>query len=177
MVCSCLMQLACSPPDDRCPQKHSTFTHFWHWPTNITEDRTTTWTHYPSTRCHTSSPIADENVGIQVWFIFLISVSLAGPWEGSAIKLGLRPGLFNTVSVKWLKVDGCRVWVAKNWSLFVQLEEKMTEKLTAQKEECLSLFVMPLLWGNNCSREVIRTLSLMEPLKCISCEMSSSPVP
>lgn len=127
------------------------------------EDRTTIQTCYPSTRGHSSSPTADETVGIEVWFILLISVSSAGPWEGSAIKSGLRPGLFNTVSVKWLKVDSgltpsaTAVASESRWieaGLFSWKKKWRRKKITAQKEGCLSLFWCryseeKLLWRSN----------------------------
>lgn len=51
-------------------------------------------------------PTVDECVGMEVWFILVISIRSVGPWEGLAIKSRLWLGLFNTVSVKWLKVNG-----------------------------------------------------------------------
>lgn len=61
---------------------------------------------HSSAHSHASSPTVDECVGMKVWFILVISIRSVGPWEGSAIKSGLWLGLFNTVSVKWLKVNG-----------------------------------------------------------------------
>lgn len=61
---------------------------------------------HSSIHSHASSPTVDECVGMKVWFILVISIRSEGPWEGSAIKSELWLGLFNTVSVKWLKVNG-----------------------------------------------------------------------
>lgn len=100
---------------------------------------------------------------MKVWFILVISVRSAGPWEGSAIKSGLWLGLFNTVSVKWLKVNGTLTQSDRNCSCsrsncccikvglihrsdaaldkrcFVHLQETMNVGFsTARRERCLS---------------------------------------
>lgn len=77
-------------------------------------------------RSHALSSAVDESVGMKVWFILVISIRSAGPWEGSAIKSGLWLGLFNTVSVKWLKVNGTLTQSDRNcscsWSNCLKLD-------------------------------------------------------
>lgn len=117
---------------------------------------------HSSIHSHASSPTVDECVGMKVWFILVISIRSVGPWEGSAIKSGLWLGLFNTVSVKWLKVSGTLTQSDRNsscsWSncccikvglihcgntalnkrcLFTTLETMTVRCSTALRERCL----------------------------------------
>lgn len=72
--------------------------------------------YHSSANSHAPTPALNESAGMEVWFILVISIRSVGPWKGSAIKSGLWLGLFNTVSVKWLKVNGTLTQSDRNGS-------------------------------------------------------------